>query len=161
MHLNPCRIPALLTLVIAVLALAAPAVADTGPDSDPFTSTAIGAGPNGGTAAGDPRRAEPGGGTAAPAPRGDARSSQTPDYQPPAEEPPVVEPPPDEEQEEEPAEEAPDEGAGEAPDTGAGAAPAGGGGGGGLPSTGLQIGALGAIGLGLLLTGLVLRRRPA
>jgi LPXTG-motif cell wall-anchored protein len=95
--------------------------------------------------------------------RGGAKTAQRPPgFQ---EEPPQIEPPPEDgDGPAPPPEETPEPG--EVPDEGAGQAPAGtaaptGVTGVGLPSTGLEIAALAAIGAGLLLAGLALRRRPA
>jgi hypothetical protein len=108
---------------------------------------------SGGTPALDHPRPEFSGGVAGPRARERARAAQ----QPPDEQPPQVQPPPETTPEEEPAG-TPDKEAAEAP--GAAAPAPGAGGGGGLPSTGLEVAALVAIGVGLLLAGLALRSAP-
>lgn len=154
MRIDPARASALIA-VFTALAIPLPAAAsqDTGgasPERPPLQGS---------------------GGVAGPAVEDGARSSQTPAPAPlPAqEEGPQIEEPPPEDTEDIPDEEtgpdtrtedppADDDGA-NAP---AAAAPSGGGGGGGgLPTTGLEIAALTAVGLGLLLAGVALRRRPA
>jgi hypothetical protein len=155
------RLAAVAAILLATL-VAATAWADTGPDSYTGDATAPAREPNGGTAAERPPEVEPSGGVAGPTAREDAKASQLPGFQ---EDPPQVEPPPDGGEEPPPAEETP-EAPGEVPDEGAGEAPAGttaptGITGGGLASTGLEVAALAAMGLGLLLAGLALRRSPA
>jgi hypothetical protein len=161
-HRARTRLTAIAAILLATLC-AATAWADTGPDSYAGDPTAPAGVPNGGTAAERPPKVEPSGGVAGPAARDDdAKASQLPTFQ---EEPPQVEPPPDGGEEPPPPEETP-EARGEVPDEGAGEAPAGttaptGVTGGGLASTGLEIAALAAIGAGLLMAGLALRRSPA
>jgi LPXTG-motif cell wall-anchored protein len=159
MHMLRTRLAAVAAILLATLVVTT-ASADTGPDSYEADAALEVSTPNGGTAAERPPTVEPSGGVAGPSEGSCTRSSQLPGFQ---EEPPQVEPPPEEEPapppEETPEEpgEVPDEEAGEAP---TGTAPAPGGAGGGLPSTGLELAALALVGLGLLLAGLVLRRRP-
>jgi hypothetical protein len=162
MHKLRSRIAAIAAILLATL-VAATAWADTGPDSYAGDSTPPARDPNGGTAAEDPPAVLPSGGVPGPAARGDAKAAQRPPgFQ---EEPPQVEPPPEDGGEPTPPPEETPEAPGEVPDEGAGEAPAGtaaptGVTGGGLASTGLEIAALAAIGAGLLLAGLALRRRP-
>jgi LPXTG-motif cell wall-anchored protein len=149
-----------LIAVVAALLIAVPALAATGKDG------------SGGTPTKPPPEVGPSGGVAGPgtatAEDAGARAAQDPDEQPPEVAPPdetetetTPEPAPDEEETapdettpEDDAETAPDEGSGTAPTTG------GGGGGGGLPNTGMELASMAAVGLGLVLAGWVLRRRP-
>lgn len=138
---------------LAALVLAAGAWAATGSAPAPTrTSTAP---ENGGTAAGRPTSVEASGGVAGPAARQRARAAQKPSQ----DEPPQVETTPTETT---PSDGTVPETAPTAPDDSAQAptGSVGGSGGGGLPHTGLELGALTAVGLGLLLAGLALRRRP-
>jgi hypothetical protein len=153
MHIQPRRAIIFLA-AFAALALAATAWADSGTQTAPD---------NGGTVAGSPTSVEPSGGVAGPEAKKPARSAQTTS----PEEPPQVETTPTEttpsdntgEEPSTPTNTTTDEGAGTAPSAGTGAGGGGGGGGGGgLPHTGLEIGALTALGLGLLLAGVTLRR---
>jgi hypothetical protein len=154
------RLAAIAAILLATL-VAATAWADTGPDSYAGDPTAPARDPNGGTAAERAPEVEPSGGVAGPNARPGAKSTQLPKFQ---EEPPQVEPPPDDGGEPVPPDGTP-EAPGGVPDEGAGEAPAGttaptGVTGGGLASTGLEVAALAAIGAGLLLAGLALRRSP-
>jgi hypothetical protein len=160
MQPNPLRAIALIA-ALAALVLAATAWADTGPDSSQTGTTP--SADNGGTAAGRPPAVEDSGGVAGPSVKKRARAAQQPAQE---EEPPQLEetPPEDEETPSDDTGDEPGTDTTEAPDDSAQApaGPAGGsrGGGGGLPTTGLEIGAITAVGLGLLLAGLALRRRP-
>jgi LPXTG-motif cell wall-anchored protein len=162
MHKLRSRLAAIAAILLATL-VAATAWADTGPDSYAGDTTPARE-PNGGTAAEDPPAVLPSGGVPGPAMRGGAKTAQRPPgFQ---EEPPQVEPPPEDGNGPAPPPEETPEAPGEVPDEGAGQAPAGtaaptGVTGVDLPSTGLEIAALAAIGAGLLLAGLALRRRPA
>jgi hypothetical protein len=159
MHSNPRRV-ILLLAALAALVLAATAWADTG--SDPTGSGTQTTPHNGGTAARDTPPVQASGGVAGPVEKRRAQSAQTTT---PTEEPPQVETTP--------TETTPSNGNTQTPSTPTntttgeqtGAAPtassgSSGGGGGFLPHTGLEIGALAAVGLGLLLAGLAMRRRP-
>jgi hypothetical protein len=163
MHSNPRRAIAFFA-ALAALVLASSAWADTGPQAASDTSTAPA---NGGTAAGRAPAVEHSGGVAGPAVKPGARSSQ----QPAQEQPPQVETTPTQTTPNgngngtgttpNTAPTAPDN-ATQAPAPGAGVSSGGGGGSsaGGLPTTGLALGGLTAVGLGLLLAGAALRRRP-
>ncbi len=152
MHSNPRRV-ILLLAALAALVLAATAWADTG--SSPGT---------GGTVARDTPPVKDTGGVAGPADKPRAQSAQETT---PTEEPPQVEttptettPAPDNTQAPStPTDTTTDEQTGAAPTASTGSG-GGGGGGGFLPHTGLEIGALAAVGIGLLLAGLAMRRRP-
>jgi hypothetical protein len=146
---------------LAALALALPAFAATGGRSaPPTTTTQAGDHGSGGTPAKHPPSVQPSGGVAGPAVERGARSAQQPTET--EEQPPQVEQPTTPEEQPAPEEQQPTETGGEAPAPSGGQAPAGGGGGGGgLPSTGLELGGLAAGGIGLLLAGWAFRRRPA
>jgi hypothetical protein len=148
MHSNPARV-ILLLAALAALVLAATAWADTG------------SGVNGGTVARDTPPVQDSGGVAGPAEKR-AQSAQTTT---PTEEPPQVETTPTETTPAQDNTQTPStptntttgEQTGAAPTASSGSS---GGGGGFLPHTGLEIGALAAVGVGLLLAGLAMRRRP-
>jgi outer membrane biosynthesis protein TonB len=141
MHSNPRRTILFLAAVVA-LAVAATAWADTGA--------------NGGTSVPQTPPVQKSGGVAGPDKKEEpkpARSAQTTT----PEEPPQVETTPTETaptETPEPGTETTEAPTATAPSAGTGATTGGGGGGGGLP----QIGALAAVGLGLLLAGVTLRR---
>src|SRR5215210_1061831 len=158
MHSNPRRAITLLA-ALAALVFAAGALASTGTEGAGTTATTTP--DNGGTIAAEPPAVESSGGVAGPAVKAAARAAQNAAQ----EQPPEVETTP--------TETTPgDEGTGTVPDTaptapettqtpaGTGSSSGGGGSSGGLPTTGLELGGLTAIGLGLLLAGLALRRRP-
>jgi hypothetical protein len=130
----------LATLVAALCLLlwAAPAGADDSGGGVAFQSVPSFEGSGGGIAAPVPEPATE------PAPRAEAAQEQTPTTPEGEKQPPDEEGPPDEEI---PDEETP------APDDTAGGGGGGGPGGGSLPRTGLELAALSAIGLGLLLAG--------
>ena len=155
MRIDSARASALIALFTA-LAVALPATAsqDTG-----------------GANADAPPPLQDSGGLAGPAVKDDARSAQTPAPTPAQEDGPQIQDPPpadqetpDEETGPPAADEEPTTDGQENADAPATAAPSTGGGGGGssgsdLPTTGLEIAALTAVGLGLLLAGVALRRR--
>ena len=128
-----------------------------------LAATAWADAPNGGTPAGQTPFAQDSGGVAGPPPKRRAHAAQQPAQEPPTVVPPPTDTTPSDDTGEEPTTPAPEEPSA-APAPGSQSAPAssGGGGGGGvsLPHTGLELAALAAVGLGLLLAGLALRRGP-
>ena len=150
--------------VLLALALAVPALASTGGGLPSTASKAPSAkgGDSGGTPTSRPPAVRPSGGVAGPAVDKGARVAQDPDDQPPQVEQPTettpTQPTPTETA---PTVTPPEQNAEQAPGEGGGQAPSPCSGGLGLPSTGLQLGGLAAVGAALVLGGWALLRRPA